>query len=203
MSDEEDDAVHDTNTKFYVLYLETIQLNETPPSALQCCVHWYIGDHDYSSTAFEFSAGQSTFALNNCGFIVVPDKAVAADPESNQLTLSITTWSGEHLGVFFGKPADIADSESFEKHSIDLLNEDGVFAKFNLHAACQQRWTPKEASHDVCQFMDPVKDDQAKYIWEFIAPGNKNWRGNATVLYLKNIISKTEFFFEPCIIIVV
>ena len=70
----------------------------------------YIGDVDYSSVPFTIPADTTSYELKNCGFVVVPQAALDADAEKNSLTISITSWEGEHLGVFFGHCADIATS---------------------------------------------------------------------------------------------
>ena len=74
------DAVHDQGTKFYVLYLENVHLATANDAGnLQCCIHWYIGDHDYSSVPFTFNKGVVSHELKNCGFLVVPDSVRIPD----------------------------------------------------------------------------------------------------------------------------
>eukprot|EP00392_Amoebophrya_sp_AT5.2_P019072 g19783.t1 len=177
MNEEEDEAIHDDGTTFYVLYLETIHLSAPEPTGLKACIHWYIGDVDYSSVPFTIPADTTSYELKNCGFVVVPQAALDADAEKNSLTISITSWEGEHLGVFFGHCADIATSETFDKHDVELLHEDGAFARAELHAARQSRWTMSKVNQTECAFVDPSTDPQAKHIWEFIAPGNDSWKG--------------------------
>ncbi|CAD7944777.1 unnamed protein product [Amoebophrya sp. A120] len=180
MNEEEAEAVHDDDTTFYVLYVETIRLAHPDPQPLNACIHWYIGDADYSSVPFTIPANAQWYDLKNCGFVLVPDAALKEDSEKNSLTLSITSWEGEHLGVFFGHCGDIATSETFDKHDVELLHEDGSFATAELHAARQGRWTLSGAKQKECVFVDPSNDAQAKHIWEFIAPEpTASWKGTA------------------------
>ena len=60
---------------------------------------------------------------------------------------------------------------------MELLHEDGAFARAELHAARQSRWTMSKVNQTECAFVDPSTDPQAKHIWEFIAPGNDSWKG--------------------------
>ncbi|CAD7939302.1 unnamed protein product [Amoebophrya sp. A25] len=175
-----EDAVHDEDTKFYVLYLETIRLSQPEAEDLRACVHWYIGESDYSSVPFVIPAQCTEYELKNCAFVVLPDSALANDLDSNSLTISITTWAGEHLGVFFGHCKDVGTSETFDRHDLDLLHEDGIFAKVEMHAACQTRWTEAKVDQKEAAFVDPGADEQAKHIWDFIADGTDSWRGKAT-----------------------
>lgn len=94
----------------------------------------------FSFPANTSSSKPSEYHLKNCAFAVVPDDAVEEDAEQAQLTLSVTTLDGQHLGVFFGVISEIADSEEFAKHTVDLLNQDGVFAQAEILAAVQTRW---------------------------------------------------------------
>ena len=99
-----DDVVHHDNVQFYVLFLETIEIKaqEAFGEDLDAIVHWYIGDANYSSVPFKYpkiTAANATHGLKNCGFVVLPNEAAEADEDNLQLTISISTLEGEHLGI--------------------------------------------------------------------------------------------------------
>lgn len=164
-------VVQDPGSHLFVLHCETLVVAKAPSLDLatlaKCQCHWYVGDAHHASEIVGISHAGQSVRLDFCTFVVAD-----VDPDID-VKLTVATVAGEHLAVFFGRLSELAQSEQFTRHELELRNVQGVVASVVVFCAEQQRWTVngKGAFRHPGEAVTVGPDDmQASYVLQHIFP---------------------------------
>lgn len=161
----------DPGSHLFVLHCETLEVAKEPSLDLatlaKCQCHWYVGDAHHAKEIVGISHAGQSVRLDFCTFVVAD-----VDPDID-VKLTVATVAGEHLAVFFGRLSELAQSEQFTRHELELRNVQGVVASVVVFCAEQQRWTVngKGAFRHPGEAVTVGPDDmQASYVLQHIFP---------------------------------
>lgn len=157
--------VHNESAHLYVLHVETLKFAQRLDVA-SCQCHWYVGDAHHASARLPVTPPGQKYLLDFCTFVVAEHQAEV------EVKLTVATVEGEHLAVYFGQLAHLAQDQQFVRRDLELKNVQGTVATAVVFCALQPRWTVGHAR--ALPAGDAIivghEDSQASYVLEHIFP---------------------------------